>query len=849
MKKNGKKGYTKNDDVDGTKRCNITVAVRCRPMNEKENSIRCEKIVEVISDRILVLKYPKIAQDDFLRVRRRREKRYTFDYAFCKQSSTLNVYNKTAKNLIAGVLDGYSATVFAYGATGAGKTFTMTGNQNSPGVMVLSLDDLFRLIKTRTDLKFSVSMSYVEIYNEHIRDLLTGVNESLDLRQHPLHGITIAGVKSVEGLRNGEEVFELLQQGNCRRTTEATDVNNQSSRSHAILTILVESKRINHEDGPHQRILVGKLSLIDLAGSERASMSNNRGTRLIEGANINRSLLALANCINALVKHKFVPYRDSKLTRLLKDSLGGNCTTIMITNTSPADFCYEDTQNSLKYANRVKNIRTIQKQTVAKIKDSEYSKIISNLRAEIRSLKGKLHNQQGGRSFFEVHNTLAVNQHREKMLDLFGSLVVGKKKILDLEEQEKHLLIKANNLVLSCRESGQSREKMELVKTEALIAEVQKKKNHLQGRLKASRRKVDNFRTQVLKKEETQIRTMLEVEFQMMLNQLEKIMEHERPIFHDILEQRNRMITKLEEQLLLRDKMLERQRAVLEEQKIPFDFTIPNQIVNIDELKGRDSSLSLDRAPPSPRRKFIPPKQKHYQNPGMMGGTNPILRRTKANEMNSNIMPGVMRTTAAQAKALYHQQAGLVNKSYRELRSQKLKDKQIFMHHGKMQKNVRTHAVKESVRVRRRNRDFKPAWQMMSNQERNNKRKHPESHGDIWRKKRVGPVVRTETKYAQIGRRNDAPFGRRAGRRAKGRAITPLKNKKPNLPHSTGKREEPGFSGNGAKKNLITPSKCPPVFSWSRLEELAKPKRITHRRRPRQNLRRLKKVRFGNGNR
>jgi len=808
----------KKDDVQ---RCNITVAVRCRPMNEKENSIRCEKIVEVISDRILVLKYPKIAQDDFLRVRRRREKRYTFDYAFCKQSSTLNVYNKTAKNLIAGVLDGYSATVFAYGATGAGKTFTMTGNQRSPGVMVLSLDDLFRLIKTRTDLKFSVSMSYVEIYNEHIRDLLTGVKKSLDLRQHPLHGITISGVKSVEGLRDGEEVYELLEQGNCRRTTEATDVNNQSSRSHAILTILVESKKIHHEEGAQQRILVGKLSLIDLAGSERASMTNNRGTRLIEGANINRSLLALANCINALVKHKFVPYRDSKLTRLLKDSLGGNCTTIMITNTSPADFCYEDTQNSLKYANRVKNIRTIQKQTVAKIKDSEYSKIITSLRAEIKTLKGKLHTQQG-RSFFEVHNTLTVNQHREKMLDLFGSLVVGKKKILDLEEQEKNLLIKANNLVLSCRESGQSREKMELVKTEARIAGVQKKKNHLQGRLKASRRKVENFRTQVLKKEETQIRTMLEVEFQMMLNQLEKIMEHERPIFHDILEQRNRMITKLEEQLLLRDKMLERQRAVLEEQKIPFDFTIPNQIVNIDELKGRDSSLSLDRSPLSPRMKFIPPKQQHYQNPGMMGGTNPILKRMKVDEMNSNVMPGVMRTTAAQAKARYHQEAGIVNKSFRELRSQKLKDKEIFMHHGKLQKNARTHAVNDSVRVRRRNRNFKPAWQMMSNQERNNKRKH-------------------------IGRRADATFGRRAGRRTKGRAITPLKHKKPILPQPSAKKEEAG--GNGAKKNSNSPTKCPPVFSWSRLEELAKPKRITNRRRPRPNQRRMKKVRFGNGNR
>merc|ERR1719326_2034999 len=169
-------------------------------------------------------------------------------------------------------------------------------------------------------------------------------------------------------------------------------MNVTSSRSHAVLQVCVDQRQAV-DDGEHPEVLLGKLSMIDLAGSERASQTDNRGVRLLEGANINRSLLALGNCINALASGcSFVPYRDSKLTSLLKDSLGGNCRTVMLANISPNHFCYEDTLNTLKYANRAKNIRVSARQNIMKPDEhvSQAVRIIDDLRGEVSLLKAKL---------------------------------------------------------------------------------------------------------------------------------------------------------------------------------------------------------------------------------------------------------------------------------------------------------------------------------------------------------------------------------------------------------------------------------------------------------------------------
>jgi kinesin family protein 18/19 len=272
----------------------------------------------------------------------------------------------------------------------------MIGTQTDPGIMVSVMEDLFvhSLHQGRQQgVQHKVSVSFLEVYNENIRDLLSDVEEYLDLREDPIKGPVVASITEIEAT-SGQEIMQLLHQGNAKRSQAATAANEVSSRSHAVLQVVVECR--DRAPGTVANIKVGKLSLVDLAGSERAANTKNVGQRLVEGANINRSLLALGNCINALGekgnKGNFVPYRDSKLTRLLKDSLGGNCRTVMIANISSAESSFEETLNTLKYANRAKNIKTNVQRNVLNVNYhiSEYVELINNLRSEIQVLKNQI---------------------------------------------------------------------------------------------------------------------------------------------------------------------------------------------------------------------------------------------------------------------------------------------------------------------------------------------------------------------------------------------------------------------------------------------------------------------------
>jgi kinesin family protein 18/19 len=293
--------------------------------------------------------------------RRVKDQTFGFDRIFDENVTQAEVYEATAKPLLDNVLDGYNATVFAYGATGCGKTHTITGTVQQPGIIFLTMQELFERISETTDDKVTeVSLSYLEIYNETIRDLLVPGNTKagLMLREDANQAVSVAGLSSHRP-QNVEEVMEMIMRGNELRTMSPTEANATSSRSHAVLQINVAQKDRNaNVDEPHT---MATLSIIDLAGSERASATKNRGARLLEGANINKSLLALGGCINALCdprKQNHVPYRNSKLTRLLKFSLGGNCKTVMIVCVSPSSQHFDETQNTLRYANRAKNIQT-----------------------------------------------------------------------------------------------------------------------------------------------------------------------------------------------------------------------------------------------------------------------------------------------------------------------------------------------------------------------------------------------------------------------------------------------------------------------------------------------------------
>ncbi|XP_073294029.1 kinesin-like protein KIN-8B isoform X1 [Primulina huaijiensis] len=370
----------------------LTVAVKCRPLTERE---RGRDIVRVHNNKEVIVLDPDLSKDYLDRIQNRtKERRYTFDYAYGPNSTNLDVYQRSIRSTIFGVVQGLNATVFAYGSTGSGKTYTMVGTQDDPGLMVLSLNTIFDLIeKDNTSDDFEVTCSFLEVYNEVIYDLLEKSSGHLELREDPVQGIIVAGLRSIK-VNSAVRILELLNLGNSRRKTESTEVNETSSRSHAVLEINVTRKL--QKRYPTQ-VIRGKLALVDLAGSERASETNSGGQKLRDGANINRSLLALANCINALGKKQkkglaYVPYRNSKLTRILKDGLSGNSQTVMIATISPADNQYHHTVNTLKYADRAKEIKTHIQKNIGTINAhvSDYQKMIDNLQGEVSRLRKEL---------------------------------------------------------------------------------------------------------------------------------------------------------------------------------------------------------------------------------------------------------------------------------------------------------------------------------------------------------------------------------------------------------------------------------------------------------------------------
>ncbi|RVD87033.1 uncharacterized protein DFL_005282 [Arthrobotrys flagrans] len=360
------------------------------------------RVIKVVDDQFLIFDPPEenpIARFGQKiigpRGKQQKDMRFGFDRVFDENALQGEVYEQTTKNLLDSVLDGFNATVFAYGATGCGKTHTISGTKQQPGIIFLTMEELFqRIDDLKSEKSIELSLSYLEIYNETIRDLLVpgGSKLGLSLREDSNSSISVAGL-STHRPCNVQEVMDMIVMGNENRTMSPTEANATSSRSHAVLQINVVQK--NKTAGLSENLFSATLSIIDLAGSERASVTKNRGERLLEGANINRSLLALGNCINALCdpsKKNHIPYRDSKLTRLLKFSLGGNCKTVMIVCVSPSSQHYDETHNTLKYADRAKKIKTKVSRNMINVNRhvSQYVKAIYDLQQEVADLKQRL---------------------------------------------------------------------------------------------------------------------------------------------------------------------------------------------------------------------------------------------------------------------------------------------------------------------------------------------------------------------------------------------------------------------------------------------------------------------------
>ncbi|KAF3420365.1 hypothetical protein E2986_00290 [Frieseomelitta varia] len=328
----------------------VKVAVRCRPMNARELQQGCRNVVTIDpASKCCTLECPAAGGAGNGKV-------YQFDAAFDPQSTTESVYENVGSVIVEAVLDGYNGTVFAYGQTGCGKSHTMRG------FIERALDHIFEATSTASaQMRYLALLSYLEIYNERLRDLLQdGASDMLTLKEDPNRGTYVAGGLREVTVKDAAECARLVEQGDRRRAAAATKMNAASSRSHAVLTLSLETLAINEENSKTENTVKrGRLHLVDLAGSERQARTGATGDRLKEAASINLSLSALGNVISALAAGhgRHVPYRDSKLTRLLRDSLGGNARTLMIACVSPSDVDAEETLSTLRYAARARCIK------------------------------------------------------------------------------------------------------------------------------------------------------------------------------------------------------------------------------------------------------------------------------------------------------------------------------------------------------------------------------------------------------------------------------------------------------------------------------------------------------------
>ncbi|KAI1719255.1 kinesin motor domain-containing protein [Ditylenchus destructor] len=409
----------------------VRVAVRIRPQSAKEKAEKacvCTSVVPGVPQVIIG-----------------NDRAFTYDHVFDIDTAQETIYEQCVNNLVSGTFSGYNATVLAYGQTGSGKTYTMGTSFESTylsdetiGIIPRAARNLFCEMKQRErdaqnkgQMKptFEVLAQFIELYNEEIIDLLAEERKlnSIKIHEDTTNGeIYLKGVTQVQ-VHSGQEIMDVLKNGSLKRTTAETNMNQASSRSHAIFSLLIKQKRIASIENveimgldaakeiKELEVLTAKFHFVDLAGSERLKRTGATGDRQKEGISINCGLLALGNVISALgqVKGKaaHVPYRDSKLTRLLQDSLGGNSCTLMIACASPSDIDFVETLNTLNYANRAKNIKN---RIVAN--QDKASSLTSELRARILALEEELQEYKQGKRLVGEHGKETFNdQYLENM--------------------------------------------------------------------------------------------------------------------------------------------------------------------------------------------------------------------------------------------------------------------------------------------------------------------------------------------------------------------------------------------------------------------------------------------------
>lgn len=538
---------------------NVKVAIRCRPMSEKEINDGHETIVEFESKTRIVVHDMSATPSDQLGTnsgeRQNISHVYDFDAVFDHNSSQEEVYDSVCRPIVDSVLQGYNGTIFAYGQTGTGKTFTMEGinkkrrrskqisptkalpqqqangnsgsdkivvDSKSAGIIPRTFEQIFNHVANNQNVQFLIRASYLEIYQEEIHDLLRKDRSiKLELHERPDIGVYVKDLTSFV-CKSISEIERVMRVGNQNRMVGATDMNEHSSRSHAIFMITVEQQQsapLTEVEGKSDNrvIKAGKLNLVDLAGSERQRKTNSHGQRQRESIKINLSLSALGNVINSLMKINtqqeqsskvnktinqagFTPYRDSKLTRLLQDSLGGNSKTLMIANIGPASYNYDETINTLNYASRAKCIRN-----KPRLNEDPKDALLRELQKEIDDLRLKLAKINGGgqetkdmkgsnkslESRKDQQNNdakLELSDLKQKLSSLEGKLLNGKDHSLEGYTREQELELEKRRSELASQSAREKAIRDELERREEAELLAKESFSSIQQEVDAKRR-------------------------------------------------------------------------------------------------------------------------------------------------------------------------------------------------------------------------------------------------------------------------------------------------------------------------------------------------------------------------
>ena len=624
--------------IEKFKNNNILIAVRVRPLNSSEKEDSDYKTIKVITENKLIISIPteysfeKKSKINHIHVIKEKQSIYEYDFILDEDSSQSKVYQYTTYELLYQIIDGYNATIFTYGATGTGKTYTMVGEGSNVGIMIQSLRDLFLLVNNclSKDKKFIIKISYIEIYNEIIKDLLSSNNSIVELRSDAKKGLILKNA-IIKKVSNEIEAFNLIIKGNKNRTEKNTEYNNNSSRSHAILNVYIEieEKEVNLK----QKKSFGKFMLLDLAGCEKTSFNNNSKNK--ELGSINKSLLALNKCISLLISKNrgFIPWRDSNLTRLLQESLSGNGKIVMIATISMALTCFDETMFTLQFASRARNIKSNMKKNI-EIKDkgiNKYEEFIKDIKEEIHEVKNDIIKQdkliENKNKNLDVSNLETNNDEKEdkddKEINEDKEQNINdneNKENKEIEEENKYekiykdmmehfqLEIKLKKKIIE-KENNIEELKNDMAEKEYEILHTNKVNlAPLQKQLKEKQEEIEDKSNKIIKGYIKQSELMNKrKEFQKVIsflsnntpntpefykiyhnykyniNLLDKMtIEHKRNIQNHELKRKDRKIEGLMEQMLLRDKFIIGACEKFEQKKIDFNYKNPDFIKSKD---------------------------------------------------------------------------------------------------------------------------------------------------------------------------------------------------------------------------------------------------------------------------